>query len=110
MVKHTQNQRKMQWVKAEANADAMKVVRVDCRFVMPKLGQSKRKVRHRMKNSQHLCWLRLRVSSMFIDVCNTDISEALPDAEGKRRSKADAWAEGNSKSKAKAEAVCCGKI
>lgn len=74
-----------------------------------------------MKNSQqglekHLCWQRLRVSSMFIDVCNTDISEALPDAEGKRRSKADAWAEGNSKSKAKTEAkaktkaVCCGKI
>lgn len=57
-----------------------------------------------------LCWLRLRVSSMFIDVCNTDISEALPDAEGKRRSKADAWAEGNSKSKAKTEAVCSGKI
>lgn len=47
---------------------------------------------------------------------NTDISEALPDAEGKRRSKADAWAEGNSKRKAKAKAeaktkaVCCWKI
>lgn len=63
----------MQWVKAEANTEAMKVVRVDCGFVMPKLGQSKRKVRHRMKNSQqglekHLCWLRLCVSSMFIVV------------------------------------------
>lgn len=43
MLKHTQNQRKMQCVKAEANTEAMKVVRVDCRFVMPKLGQSKRK-------------------------------------------------------------------
>lgn len=47
---------------------------------------------------------------------NTDISEALPDAEGKRRSKAAAWAEGNSKRKAKTEAeaktkaVCCWKI
>lgn len=47
---------------------------------------------------------------------NTDISEALPDAEGKRRSKAAAWAEGNSKRRAKAKteaktkAVCSGKI
>lgn len=56
------NSRKMKWVKAEANAEAMKAVRADCRFVMPKLGQSKRKVRHRMKNSQqglekHLCYV-----------------------------------------------------
>lgn len=94
----------------------MKVVRVDCRFVMPKLGQSKRKVRDLMEKAvnmglkKHTYMLAKALRIINVHRRNTDISEALPDAEGKRRSKADAWAEGNSKSKAKAEAVCCGKI